>query len=175
MELSKIKWDDIPSLKLQEKKERIAVRNYFLNKQPPAQWLKKHPIYKNTYLPIDKVELLLTTFFGQWRVEIKNISQILNSIVVEVRLHYWDDEINDYSYQDGAGAAALQVDSGAKPMDIEKLKQNAVMLATPIAKTNAVKDAADLIGRAFGRDLNRNDTINYESILNEKITKILDK
>lgn len=175
MELATIKWDDIASLKLQEKKDRIVVRNHFLNKQPPAQWLKKHPIYKNTYLPIDKVELLLTTFFGQWRVEIKRINQMLNSIVVEVRLYYFDDEINDFAFQDGAGAAALQVDSGAKPMDIDKLKQNAVMLAVPIAKTNAVKDAADLIGKAFGRDLNRKDTINYESVLSDKLNKILNK
>ena len=34
-------------------------------------------------------------------------------------------------------------------------------MALPIAKTVALKDAADHLGKLFGSDLNRKDTLNY--------------
>jgi hypothetical protein len=69
----------------------------------------------------------------------------------------------------------MQVDSGKKAMDHEAIKSNAVMLALPIAETNAVKDAADKIGKIFGRDLNRKNALGYDVIMkdftNAKITE----
>jgi hypothetical protein len=35
-------------------------------------------------------------------------------------------------------------------------------MAYPVAKTIAIKDAADHFGKLFGSDLNRKDLINYE-------------
>jgi hypothetical protein len=35
-------------------------------------------------------------------------------------------------------------------------------MAFPIAKTIAVKDAADHIGKLFGADLNRKETLDYK-------------
>ena len=76
------------------------------------------------------------------------------------------------NWQDGVGANPLQVNSGKKPMDSDEIKSNAVMLALPIAETNAVKDAADKIGRIFGRDLNRKDTMSYDLLIKDaKITE----
>ena len=136
-----------------------------LNQSPASAWIKKHPLYKNDYLPIDKVEYLLTMFFQTWRVEIKSFTQIANSICVTVRLYYKNPDSEEMNWQDGAGAAPMQVNSKANAMDPTQIKSNAVMLALPIAETNAVKDAADKIGKIFGRDLNRNNTLSYEKTL----------
>ena len=155
-ELDKIKLTDLEGMGLDERTNVVA-RNYILNKQPHAPWLKKHPIYGNQYLPIDKVEWLLTVLFGKWKVEVKEVKQIVNSMQCTIRLYYWNNFNNEYDWQDGVGASPMQQDSGGGA-----LKPNGVMLATPIAKTNAIKDAADTIGRVFGRDLNRKDLIGYE-------------
>jgi hypothetical protein len=166
LDVKAIKWDDLPAMMLSDA-GRIALRNYMLNQPPQASWIKKHPLYGNDYLPIDKVEFLLTVFFKIWRVEIKQVFQIANSVCVTVRLYYGEND-----WQDGGGAAPLQVNSGSKSMDAEAIKSNAVMLALPIAETNAVKDAADKIGKIFGRDLNRKDTLGYDVLIkNEELFK----
>ena len=166
-----IKWNDLESIELSNS-GKLELRNYLLNQPPQKAWIKKHPLYSNDYLPIDKVEFLLTLFFKTWRVEVKNVFQIANSVCVTVRLYYQDADSKEMNWQDGVGANPLQVNSGKKPMDSDEIKSNAVMLALPIAETNAVKDAADKIGRIFGRDLNRKDTMSYDLLIKDaKITE----
>lgn len=159
-----IKWNDLDKMQL-TKQENRDLRNFILNQKPASSWIKKHPLYKNDYLPIDKVEYLLTVFFKVWRVEVKQVYHIANSICVNVRLYYQDVDSAEMNWQDGVGAAPMQVDSGSKAMDSTAIKSNAVMLALPIAETNAVKDAADKIGKIFGRDLNRKDTLDYDVLI----------
>jgi hypothetical protein len=161
LEAKDINWNDLESYEL-TKKGKQDLRNFMLNQSPTDKWLKTHPLYKNTYLPIDKVEFLLTIFFQNWRVEVKSFIQIANSICVSIRLYYKNPDSDEFDYQDGVGAAPMQVNSGSNAMDHSAIKSNAVMLALPIAETNAVKDAADKIGKIFGRDLNRKDTMNYD-------------
>lgn len=167
MDKLKVTWAQVPQLSELSQQERAQVRKALLNIEPPAQWIKKHPLYNNDYLPIDKVEYMLTSLFTDWWVEVKECKLVVNSIVVTVTLHY---QIEDsWRKQDGLGASPLQVNSKddegkrTKPTDITQLKSNAVMLATPIAETNAVKDAADKIGKCFGRDLNRKNTLDYNA------------
>ena len=166
VDVKTVKWSELDKMQL-TKKEAASIRNYLLNVDPPKQWLKQHPVYKNTYLPIDKVEYLLTTFFGSWHVEVKQAFQVANSLCVIVRLYYRNPDSEDFNWQDGAGAAPMQLDSGSKASDSTALKPNAVMLALPIAETNAIKDAADKIGKLFGRDLNRKDTLGYEHLVKD--------
>ena len=161
-----IKWDDLSGMQLSNK-HKTALRAYMLNQPPPGAWIKTHPLYGNKYVPIDKVEYLLTIFFGKFRVEIKSVFQIVNSVCVTIRLFYMNPDTNEYDWQDGGGAAPMQVDSGSKATNIDAIKSNAVMLALPIAETNAVKDAADKIGLIFGRDLNRKNTLDYEKLADE--------
>lgn len=132
-----------------------------LNQPPHASWVKKHPMYGNKYLPIDKIEFLLTRIFQQWRVEVLSTTAVFNSILVTVRLHYRNPVTGEWSWHDGVGAKDLQLDSGAKPSDLSAIKGNAVMLAAPIAKSLAIKDATDHLGALFGRDLNRKDTLMF--------------
>ena len=149
--------------------------NILLNQPPNPKWIKEHPLAKGVkYIPIGRIEYLLTRLFIKWRVEIKSIQVVANSCVVVVTLHYQNVENNEWSCQDGIGAAPIQTDKGAGAMDWNATKSDAVMKAAPAAESYAIKDAAEKIGKIFGKDLNRKDEIIYDSLTNilpeEKIT-----
>lgn len=142
-----------------------------LNQPPHESYIKKHPIFKvkddngkdvaARYVPIDKVEFLLTYIFGQWYPEILREGYMFNSVYVVVRLHYRHPITGEWLYVDGIGVKELQLDSGAKASDLSAIKGTAVVIALPIAKSAAIKDAADHIGNIFGGNLNRRDVLMY--------------
>lgn len=134
----------------------------FINQEPPAALIKKHPLASGVrYIPIDKVELLLSKVFQYWYVEILNSGQLLNAVSVTVRLYYMHPILKEWQHQDGIGAVAIQVDQGKNASDLGAIKSNAIMLGLPAAKSYATKDAAENIGKIFGRDLNRKDTMAF--------------
>ena len=139
--------------------------NILLNENPPAVWLKDHPMAKGVkYIPIERVEYMLTRIFKKWNVEVRQVQVIANSIVVTVRLYYQDVLSNEMLWQDGIGASPIQTDKGAGAMDWNKTKNDAVMKAAPAAESYAVKDAAEKIGKLFGKDMNRADKIMYDTL-----------
>lgn len=139
--------------------------NKLLNCDPAPSWIKKHPFAKNVkYIPIERVEALLTVLFIRWHVEIRHVQSIANSVVVTVRLYYQDVLTDNELWQDGVGAAPIQTDQGAGAMEWDKTKNDAVMKAVPAAESYAVKDAAEKIGKIFGKDLNRADQILYDEL-----------
>lgn len=145
--------------------ETFVANDEFLmivNQEPPKQFIKDHPIAENVkYIPIDKIEMMLTKIFQQWYPEVLKTGQLLNAIEVTVRLHYLHPISKVWQFADGVGAIAIQTDSGKTAADLGAIKSNAVMLALPAAKSFAIKDAAEHIGKVFGRDLNRKDTIAF--------------
>ena len=135
-----------------------------LNQPPHASWIKKNKYAKNAeYLPIDKTEFLLDYIFQEWRVEVKDVAQLFNSVRVTVRLHYKNPVLNEWSFHDGVGAKTLQSVSESGPLktDWSNISVNACEMALPIAKSAAIKDAADHLGKLFGRDLNRKGTVAF--------------
>ena len=139
--------------------------NILLNQEPPKPWLKEHPMAKGIkYLPIERVEYMLTRIFKKWNVEIRQVQVIANSVVVTIRLYYQDVLSNEMLWQDGIGASPIQTDKGAGAMDWNHTKNDAVMKAAPAAESYAVKDAAEKIGKLFGKDMNRADRIMYDTL-----------
>lgn len=135
-----------------------------VNHNPKQEWVRQHPITKGDYLPIERVEWLLTQVFIEWKVEVKTVQVVANSVVVTVRLYYFNQMKKEWCWQDGIGASPIQTDKGAGAMDWNAVKSDAVMKAAPAAESYAVKDAAEKIGKLFGRDLNRKETFNYENL-----------
>ena len=132
--------------------------NILLNQHPKSDWIKEHPFAKGVkYIPIERVEFLLTRLFIKWRVEVKAIQTIANSVVVTIRLHYQNIENNEWSWQDGIGAAPIQTEKDSGAMNWDRVRTDSVMKAAPAAESYAVKDAAEKIGKIFGKDLNRKD------------------
>lgn len=151
--------------------------NLLLNQPPHASWLKQHPTVKAKnnhgqlvpaqYLPIDKVEFLLTRIFQEWRVEVKEVQALFQSIAVTVRLHYRNPLTGEWCYQDGCGASPVQTDSGKSAADLGAIKSAGVQMAVPSAESYAIKDAAEKLGALFGKDLNRRDIIMFAGAYSE--------
>lgn len=156
--LVKIVGDEVQLQKLVQRDQFLQV----VNTVPPQNWLKDHPTAKGVkYMPIEKVELLLTRIFQQWRVEVRREGQLANSIYTTIRLHYLDPIDNVWLWQDGVGAAPIKTDKGASAADMSAIKNDAVMTGLPAAKSFAVKDAAEQIGKIFGKDINRKDVMDF--------------
>jgi hypothetical protein len=177
--------------------EKYKGINVLLNQHPPAAWIKKNAFAGNSeYLPIDKIEYLLTSIYGDWFVKIKNVQLIGNSVEVTLTLYVKPiiDELQEaieesyreanenrltellkikhtrrredwYICQDGTGAAAIQVDAGEKASAFDKIKTYGVAIAAPKAESVALGDAADKLGRIFGKDLNRKDQVSYDRLI----------
>jgi hypothetical protein len=136
--------------------------NLLLNQPVPEAWVKEHPFAKNVkYLPIDKVEFLLTRIFQNWKVEVISYSALFNSVSVHIRLHLQHPLTGDWIFHDGLGAVGVQTDKGASASDLSAIKQDAIMKALPAAESYAIKDAAEKLGIFFGKNLNRKDTIGF--------------
>lgn len=160
-----------------------------LNQVPPEKWVKKHPMSNVAYVPVEKVEYLLDKIFGRWRLEIKSVKPVFNSICAEIRLWYWNPLVTNYlihdgrlvydkegqpvviygewDYHDGTGAMPVQTDKGASAADLGAIKHDAVAKAAPAAVSYALKDAADHIGIIFGRNVSRKDTIPFDAPFKE--------
>lgn len=144
--------------------------NLLLNSEPKAEWVKSHPFVKNlVYLPIERVEYLLTMIFSKWKVEVKEIKLVANSITCTVRLHVIDPLSGEEMWQDGVGAMPIQVAKGSGATEFDKMNSSAVQIGLPAAESFAIKDAAEKFGRIFGKDLNRKDNINYSDRLLQAI------
>ncbi|MBK9258145.1 MAG: hypothetical protein IPM42_22120 [Saprospiraceae bacterium] len=157
-------YDELVSM--DETKGKLNDLQVRLNQEPPAKWVKTNDLAnKSKYLPIDKVEYLLTALFIKWWVEVKDFKVVANSCAVHVRLYYVDPITGETLFQDGVGAAPMQTDKGAGAVDFNHIKNAAVQMALPAAETYAIKDAAEKIGRIFGKDLNRKDLMAYDSLV----------
>jgi len=139
--------------------------NQLLNQSPNPKWLKERDGIK--YMPIERVEWLLTAIFINWFVEIKEVKLIANSVCLVIRLHYQSPITGEMIWQDGTGAMPLQTNKGAGATDFNAIKSLAVQMAAPAAESFAVKDAAEKIGKIFGKDMNRAGQINYDNLENK--------
>lgn len=156
----------LPTLKDLHHDESVAFKNdqlnLLLNQPTPEKWIKDHPFAKSVkYIPIDKVEFLLTRIFQEWKVEIISYSALFNSVSCHIRLHYKNPISGEWSFHDGVGAVGVQTDAGKSAADLGAIKQDAVMKALPAAESYAIKDAAEKLGILFGKNLNRKDTIGF--------------
>lgn len=138
-----------------------------LNQEPPKNWIKKHPMTKGDYLPIERVEYLLSRIFTKWWVQVKEVQCIANSVVVTVTLYVINPINGETLCNDGIGASPIQTNSGAGAMDWNQAKAAGVTMAAPSAESYAIKDAAEKFGKLFGKDLNRKELIDYNTLFKQ--------
>lgn len=151
------------------KQDQVA---HYLNQQPPAKWVKEHPYIKGyKYLPIEKIEFLLKKIYKKYRIEILREGTSFNGVYVVVRLWYQDLISGEMECQDGIGAIQLQTAKGTSPADLANINNGALSMAFPLAKTIAIKDAADLLGDIFGANLNRKDVLAFQ--MDTKLTELV--
>ena len=171
LELAKLTTEDsLP--KLRDKGDLIE----FLNRQPADEWLEKTPDGKANTMPIGRVEWLLTNLFQEWYVEVIKTETMFNSLVCTVRVFYKDPIDQTFHHQDGVGAAPAKTAKGASAADMSAILNDSVQTGLPAAKSFAIKDACDHIGRIFGRDINRKGTFAYTNpYADDENQKLLDQ
>lgn len=136
--------------------------NLLMNQAPEPKWVQENKFAGNSkYIPIGILETLLQRIFKEFRVEVMREGTMFNSVYVTIRLHYLNPVSGEWSYHDGVGSAQIQTKSGSSPADLQNINNNAVMMALPMAKSYAIKDACDHFGKLFGRDLNRKETMGF--------------
>jgi hypothetical protein len=150
--------------------------NLLLNQNPPHKWVIEHQFIKGwKYLPIDKIEYLLRRIFKQFKIEVTGQGTAFNGVYVTVRVHFLNPTDSKWYYHDGIGACQLQTAKGKSPADLASINNGAISMAFPTAKSLAIKDACDHLGRLFGGDLNRKDLIPYEVDKNLEIKSNAEK
>jgi hypothetical protein len=147
----------------EELMEKIEWLNGNLNQEPDPTWIKILLGTNVKYLPIERIEWLLTEIFGKFHYEVKSVAVSDGSVYCVVRVHYFNPVLDVWEWADGVGASPL----------IAAEKEMALALALPAAKTFAVKDAVEPLGKIFGKDLNRADMIAYDGMKkdNTEVTK----
>lgn len=133
----------------------------FVNQDPFPQWIRE--MNGIPYIPIGILETLMQKVFGRVRYEVKDYKILANSICVQMRVHYWNAGRAEWDFQDGLGAIPIQIskDKGQGAIDFANMNSKAIQLALPGAESFAMKDAIEKIGRLFGRDLSRKDSMEY--------------
>lgn len=173
--------DNVGSMIPQNVKDQMEFLK-FLNVSPKKEWIKFHPISKVAYIPIGIIETMMQRIFGEIRIEVLDHKQIANSITVCVRVHYKSPVSDEWKYQDGLGAAPIQIKAEVDPadptgqrkitpsaIDFAKMQTNAIQLALPAAKSYAIKDACEHIGALFGRDITRKETLVYTELYQDTV------
>jgi hypothetical protein len=148
----------------------VAIQKFqqLLNTPPNQADLKSTPDGKAYTLPISKVEMKLDTmFFGLWWTEKFTTKQVLNEFVGELELVVVHPVTGLHIRRVGAAAIQITQDQGATiGQFMDTKKKNALDLAYPKLKAECVKNAAQSLGQAFGRDINRKpDTVGIYSPL----------
>lgn len=184
-----VKVEQMPKLAEIMDGSALAVRSEFnslnmiLNQEPNKAWISNHPTVKIEnaqgqkvplqYLPIERVEYLLTAIYGLWRVEIKSVQLMANSVVVVVRLHVLDPVTSQWNWSDGVGGSPIQIkkDSGGA-IDFANMQSAAIQMCAPSAESYAISDAADKLGKIFGKDLNRKNKIDYMGMLATQFNEV---
>ena len=143
--------------------DRVGWLNRELNQEPDPTWIKILLGTNVKYLPIERIEWLLIDIFGKFHYEVKSVAVSDGSVYCVVRVHYYNPVLDCWEWADGVGASPL----------IAAEKEMAMALALPAAKTFAVKDAVEPLGKIFGKDLNRADMIAYDGMKkdNTEVTK----
>jgi len=137
-----------------------------LNANPEVSELDRTPDGKAKTLPISFVEMTLDELFlGQWGTENFTSKVIANEVCGEIELWVIHPITGTKIIRSGAAGIIIQVDKAPDGMSNQERnewalnpsnkKSNALDLGYPKLKAECTKNAAQSLGKIFGRDLNR--------------------
>lgn len=137
-----------------------------LNKEPDPTELDKTPDGKARTLPISFIEMTLDEIFlGQWETTEPVYQQVFNEVIGSLILTVWHPVTNRPIRRAGFASVVITQDKDASIADFSNTKKkNALDLSFPKLKSECVKNAAQSLGKIFGRDLNRNKTDKFTPV-----------
>lgn len=163
---------------------RIYVQNFInkLNKKNPVNGLEKTPDGKAVTLVISHVEMTLDEMFlGLWSTENFKWSVIQNEVVGSLDLVVCHPVNGMMIRRTGAASIIIQVDKvpdgltgkarNEWQLNVSNKKSNALDLGFPKLKAECLKNAAQSLGKIFGRDLNRKMTDEFTPVIKVESSK----
>lgn len=164
------------SSQLTKQDQLIQLQNFIekLNREPDAGELDRTPDGKAKTLPISFVEMTLDELFlGQWGTENFTSKVVANEVVGEIELWVIHPITGREIRRSGAAGIIIQVDKAPEEiqgkernqwaLDILNKKSNALDLGYPKLKAECTKNAAQSLGKVFGRDLNRKKSDKFQA------------
>jgi hypothetical protein len=155
--------------------------NARLNSQPSDEGIESTPDGKARTLVISHIEMTLDElFFGQWSTESFQWSAIANEVQGCLELVVTHPITGDKIRRLGCASVIIMVDRLPESLKNDpqarnqwalspsNKKPNALDLAFPKLKAECLKNAAQSLGKIFGRDLNRKNVDQYRPF---KLTK----
>jgi len=147
-------------------KENVQLQYFVqkLNREPDPKELEKTPDGNAASLPISFIEMTLDElYFGMWELTDVTYQQIFNEVVGTGVLTVKHPITGEKIRRTGFASVVITQDAGAKMQDFNTTKKkNALDLSFPKMKAEILKNAAQSLGKVFGRDINRKkkDTFN---------------
>ena len=173
---------------------RINCQNFNsrLHREPAPESLDKTPDGRAQTVTISHIEMSLDeNFFGLWETENFRWSQIGNEVLGAIDLKVWHPVVNGWLKRTGAASIVIMVDRAPDgmtqteknqwAMNPSNKKPNALDMAFPKLKAECLKNAAQSLGKLFGRDLNRkkqdgyNPLIKPQTVTIEELTAIFEE
>lgn len=136
-----------------------------LNLEPNPEELDKTADGKARTLPISFIEMTLDEIYlGQWETSEPTYQQIFNEVVGSLVLTVWHPITGRPMRRVGFASVVITQDKDAQISEFNVTKKkNALDLSFPKLKSECVKNAAQSLGKVFGRDLNRKKVDQYKA------------
>jgi len=136
-----------------------------LTERKPKKVLTHAMGYK--YVDIDEIENRLNElFFGVWSWKIDGDPVIVaNEIIVHGTLSVFHPVAMTWIHRSGIGATQIRFEKDSPIGDITKKIKTALQMDAPKASAEALKNAAQSLGRVFGRGVRRKETENYNPLI----------
>lgn len=144
-------------MKTQDQKVLLQEFQRKLNAEPDAREFEPTPDGKARTLPISFVQMTLDEIFlGLWESSDPSYQQIFNEVVATVQLTVWHPVTGQPLKRTGWASVVITQDKDALVAEFNMTKKkNALDLAFPKLGAEALKSAAQSLGKVFGRDINR--------------------
>lgn len=139
-----------------------------LNSEPPMESIEPTPDRKAKTVVISHIEMTLDElFFGQWSTMNFTWNVIANEVQGSIELRCIHPVSGHVISRTGAASVVIMVDKvpdaikdnpqerNRWALEAHNKKANALDLAFPKLKAECLKNAAQSLGKIFGRDLNR--------------------
>lgn len=161
---------------IQDQKSRNKIQNFVnkLNSLPDPQSIDKTPDGKAATMVISYMEMTLDEyFFGLWSTENFKWSVIANEVVGSLDLICTHPVTGKDIRR--VGAACIQIMVDKRPDNVNpsewannpaNKKPNALDMGFPKLKAECLKNAAQSLGKLFGRDLNRKKQDIFQPLVN---------
>ena len=184
-ELAQTKKNEVAHQQTADELLRIQKFASSLNHSDPISGVEPTPDNKAKTLTISHVEMTLDEyFFGLWSTENFKWSVIQNEVVGSLDLIVVHPMNGMFIRRTGAASIIIQVDKVPEEikgnsqlrnewaLNASNKKQNALDMGFPKLKAECLKNAAQSLGKIFGRDLNRKQKDTFNPLLKKDETKV---